>query len=203
MTVEWPHFAEPLTNLDDVLYRMHRRTMTATTYCGIDTLKNPTDAWVYEELIWDKRPDVIVEIGTWHGGHLLKLAHQCDMMKHGKVIGVDMTEVPAVAVTDHPRITFLHGEANALAPNVRSLVGNRSAMVIEDSGHSLQNTLSVLRNYSDLVQPGHYFIVEDTMGIEAYQAVEAFLREDGRFEADRELEEFGVSFNPVGYLRRR
>ena len=79
-TPEWPYFAQPLTDLSDVLRRMHTRVAKQSTYCGIPTWKNPTDAWVYEELIWRLRPEVIVEIGNYKGGHLLKMAHFCDMI---------------------------------------------------------------------------------------------------------------------------
>lgn len=198
----WPYFGEPLTELTDVLVRMHARVMKETTYCGIETWKNPTDAWVYEEIIWKQRPEVIIEIGTWHGGHLLKLAHQCDLMDHGEVIGIDFLRAPDQAVLAHPRITFIHGEATASAPQVHKLVGKRAAFVIEDSGHSVWNTLAVLRNYWKLIPKGGYFVVEDTMGAEAMEAVEIFLAENANFEADRHLEEFGVSWNPMGYLRR-
>lgn len=182
---------------------MFMRVMTQTTYCGIPTLKNPTDAWVYEELIWEQRPDVIVEIGSYKGGHLLKMAHQCDMMHKGHVIGIDLDPVTAEAVVEHPGITLLTGDATELAPLVHSFVGGRSALVIEDSGHSEWNTLSVLRSYSGLVQSGGYMIVEDTIGIEAMSGVQLFLAENDEFESDYSLEEFGVSWNPNGFLRRK
>lgn len=202
MTVEWPYFGQPLTDLDDVLRRMHERVMKYTSYCGIPTLKNPTDAWIYEELIWKLEPDVIVEIGSYKGGHLLKMAHFCDVMDHGEVIGIDLDPITTPRAVAHPRITVLQGDATDLSPTVHELVDGRPAFVIDDSGHSEWNTLSVLRHYCDLVPSGGYFVIEDTMGIEAMDAVNIFLAENRDFDPDYTLEDFGVSWNPRGYLRR-
>ncbi len=202
-TPEWPYFAQPLTEIGSVLRRMHARVSTKTTYWGIPTMKNPTDAWIYEELIWKLRPDVIVEVGNYKGGHLLKMAHQCDLIGWGEVIGVDIEPVTAPAVVAHERITLVTGEASLSFPHVRQLVAGRSALVIDDSDHGYPNTLSVLRKYSTLVHPAGYMVVEDTIGIEAQQAVQEFLSENRQFTSDLALEDFGVSWNPNGYLRRK
>ncbi len=200
---EWPYFAQPLTDLGSVLRRMHARVSVETTYCGIPTMKNPTDAWIYEELIWRLRPDVIVEVGNYKGGHLLKMAHQLDMIGSGEIVGIDIEPVIADLVVDHPRITLVTGEASLSFPHVRQIVAGRNALVIDDSDHGYPNTLSVLRKYSELVHPGGYMVIEDTIGIEAQQAVQEFLAENRQFKTDLELEDFGVSWNPNGYLRRK
>ncbi len=200
---EWPYFAQPLTDVGSVLRRMHARVSTGTTYWDIPTMKNPTDAWIYEELIWKLRPDVIVEIGNYKGGHLLKMAHQCDLIGVGEIIGVDIEPVTAPEVVAHERITLVTGEASASFPHVRGLVAGRNCLVIDDSDHGYTNTLSVLRKYSELVKPDGYMVIEDTIGIEAQQAVQEFLAENRQFKVDLELEGFGVSWNPNGYLRRK
>ncbi len=182
---------------------MHARVSVETTYCGIPTMKNPTDAWIYEELIWRLRPDVIVEVGNYKGGHLLKMAHQLDMIGSGEIVGIDIEPVIADLVVDHPRITLVTGEASLSFPHVRQIVAGRNALVIDDSDHGYPNTLSVLRKYSELVHPGGYMVIEDTIGIEAQQAVQEFLAENRQFKTDLELEDFGVSWNPNGYLRRK
>ncbi len=200
---EWPYFAQPLTDIGSVLRRMHARVSVETTYCGIPTMKNPTDAWIYEELIWKLQPDVIVEVGNYKGGHLLKMAHQLEMMDHGEIIGVDIEPVTAPEVVAHDRITLVTGEATLCYPAVRQMVAGRNCLVIDDSDHGYTNTLSVLRKYSELVHPGGYMVIEDTIGIEAQQAVQEFLAENRSFKVDLDLEDFGVSWNPNGYLRRK
>lgn len=195
------------------LAAMQRGIMERTTYFGIRTLKNPLDAWVYQEIITETRPDVIVEIGTGYGGTTLMLAHLCDLLVGGKVISVDTshgTDVPVI-VRKHPRIMLVHGDACSRVVEVARLIRDRSALVIEDSSHTYDNTLAVLRAYSRFIKPGGYFIVEDTIchhGLDVgptpgpFEAVETFLKENPNFVTDREREHFLVTWNPRGYLRR-
>lgn len=200
--------------LKDVLSVMQDSTMHGTTYWGIATLKSPIDAWIYQEIVFETRPDVIVEIGNHHGGSLLMLAHWCDAMDHGKVIGVDLSHhaVPD-QVREHGRITLIDGDACESLDQVKQHIApGARVLVIEDSAHTFDNTLQVLRCYAPLVQPGDYFIVEDGIchhGLDVgpdpgpYEAIEAFLAENRDFESDRSRERFLVTWNPRGYLRRR
>jgi cephalosporin hydroxylase len=200
--------------LREMLPAMLQGIMDNTTYFGIRTLKNPLDAWVYQEIIFETRPDVIVEIGNFCGGHLLALAHLCDVMGHGRVIGVDLSHhlVPAV-VRDHPRVTLIEGDACENCARVEQLIAaDEQVLLIEDSSHTFDNTLQVLRQYALLVKPGGYFIVEDSIchhGLDIgpkpgpYEAIQAFLQENPWFESDRSREHFLVTWNPRGFLRRR
>lgn len=200
--------------LRDVLSVMQHGIMNGTTYFGIPTLKSPIDAWIYQEIVFQTRPDVIVEIGNFHGGHLLALAHLCDAIGHGRLIGVDLSHhlVPQ-CVRNHSRVTLIEGDACNSFAQVAALVGAaEQALVIEDSAHSFDNTLQVLRRYAPLVKPGGYFIVEDGIchhGLAVgpdpgpFEAIDAFLQERTDFESDRSRERFLITWNPKGYLRRR
>ena len=84
-------------------------------------------------------------------------------------------------------------------------------MVIEDSSHTYDNTLAVLRAYKSIIPVGGYFIVEDTICHHPlnvgplpgpYEAVETFLQEEGDFERDAVVEP-EITWNPGGYLRRK
>jgi cephalosporin hydroxylase len=201
------------TTVRDVLKFMQNRIMGRTTYFGVKALKCPLDAWVYQEIIFETKPDVIVEIGNSSGGGTLALAHLCDLMERGRVIGIDITheKVPAV-VRSHPRITLIESDACAAFPQVQSLIPPQErALIIEDSAHTFDNTLNVLRTYQGLVKPGDYFIVEDSIchhGLDVgpmpgpYDAVEEFVRENGDFQVDRMRESFFITWNPKGYLKR-
>lgn len=200
--------------LREVLPALQQGIMEHTSYFGIPTLKNPLDAWVYQEIISASRPDVIVEIGNHHGGHLLALAHLCDAMGHGRVIGVDLShhQVPPL-VRNHPRVSLIEGDACDSYTRVEALVAaDEQVLLIEDSAHTFDNTLRVLRQYALLVKPGGYFIVEDSIchhGLAIgpqpgpYEAIGVFLQENPWFESDRSREHFLVTWNPRGYLRRR
>jgi cephalosporin hydroxylase len=200
--------------LAKVLQIIQGRITTKTTYHGIPTLKSPIDFWVYQEIIFEKKPDVIIEIGNNCGGSTLALAHICDLMGSGRVIGLDIFHGKiADHVRKHPRITFIEGDACQSFEKVRKLISEgESILVIEDSAHTFDNTLNVLRTYSELIKVGDYFIVEDsichhglTVGPKPgpYEAIEAFINENADFEIDRSRESFLITWNPKGYLRRK
>ncbi|VVM04902.1 partial 2-polyprenyl-6-hydroxyphenyl methylase / 3-demethylubiquinone-9 3-methyltransferase, partial [Methylacidimicrobium cyclopophantes] len=196
-----------------VLERMQTRILIGTTYFGIQTFKCPLDFWVYQELLYELRPDVVVEIGNYRGGSALALAHLLDALGKGRIIAIDIDQKKIdPRAKSHPRISWLQGDAKLLAGKVASRIDPAErVLVIEDSEHTHANTLGVLRAYAGLVSPESYLIVEDTNchhGIAAgpslgpYEAVEDFLAEDGRFEVDRSRENFGITWNPRGFLRR-
>lgn len=200
--------------LREVISIIQARIMEKTTYCGIDVLKCLLDFWVYQEIIFEKRPDFVIEIGNNQGGMLLALAHFCDAIDHGQLIGVDIHQAPIhESVRVHPRVTLIEGDACSVFPQVRELVPEEArTLIIEDSSHVFEQTLDVLNTYSVLSQLGDYFIVEDTnlghgllpeITSGPYEAVEAFLQENAEFERDRSRESFLLTWNPGGYLRRR
>lgn len=196
------------------LEQMQRRILHQTTYLGVPTQKNPLDLWVYQEIIVELRPDVVIEIGNAAGGALLYLADVCDGIRSGRVFGVDPDRSRlSPKARNHPRTWLFTGNAVVQFQVVCDRIGPReTALVIEDSSHTYANTLSCLRLYSQLVKPGGYYVVEDTIchhGLDAgpdpgpYEAVQAFLAEAPDFEADRTRESFGLTWNPGGFLRRR
>jgi len=200
--------------LRQVLPIMQTRTTTQTTYFGVQAVKSPIDFWVYQEIIYQTQPDFIVEIGNNRGGGTLALAHLCDLIGKGMIIGCDITHKELHSkVREHPRIKLIEGDACESFEAVRNLTGdNADTLIIEDSAHTYENTLAVLRTYSVLVKPGGYFIVEDGIchhGLSVgpnpgpFEAIEDFLAENDQFEADRSKESFLITWNPKGYLRRK
>jgi len=197
----------------DVLELMQTRLKEQSTYFGIRTLKSPLDFWVYQEIIFAQRPDVILEIGNLCGGSTLALAHLCDNLGHGRVIGCDIDhgKIPPV-VRQHPRITLIEGDACANFARITSLIpAGSNVLAIEDSSHTYDNTLAVLRRFAPLIPPGGYFIVEDSNchhGLNhgpnpgPYEAIETFLTENRQFASDRGKESFFITWNPKGYLKR-
>src|SRR5262249_37870941 len=132
--------------LREVLGLMQTRIMTETRYFGIQTLKCPIDFWVYQEIICETTPDFIIEIGNYHGGSSLALAHLCDCLGRGRVIACDISQqhVPQ-QVRNHPRISLVEGDACESFDRVAKLIdGDANVLVIEDSSHTYENTLSVL-----------------------------------------------------------
>ncbi len=201
----------PLKKVLDVI---QHRIMNHTTYLGITTLKNPIDFWVYQEIIYETKPDVIIEIGNYFGGSTLALANICDALGNGKVIGIDISHQKVhPSVRDHPRISLIQGDACQLFEVVKSLLSDDDkVLVIEDSAHTFDNTLEVLNTYSTIIKPGDYFIVEDSIchhGLSVgpqpgpYEAIETFIKINSNFEVDRSKESFFLTWNPKGFLKRK
>ena len=158
------------------------------------------------------QPDVIIEVGVKHGGGSLMMAHLCDLMGKGRVIGVDITlNLVHQEVFDHPRITLLEGDACAMFEQVKSMISPTDrVLIVEDSAHSYQNTINVLNTYSPLIRVGDYFIVEDSINYEGVfpnqdfgvaNAILDFVAQ-GNFVPDRSKEPYVITWNPNGFLKR-
>jgi cephalosporin hydroxylase len=183
-----------------------------THWLGTNAVKNPLDLWVYQEIVWETKPEVIVETGTFKGGSALFLASICDLVGSGEVISVDVR--PASGdYPRHPRITYLGGRSSTdpeVVAEVRERVAGRRAMVLLDSDHSQAHVEGELAAYAPLVAEGCYLVVEDSNIGEVHvellpgpmEAIDAFLARTSEFEVDREREKFLITFNPRGYLRR-
>jgi cephalosporin hydroxylase len=183
-------------------------------WLGVEALKTPQDLWVYQEIVVETRPDLIVETGAFKGGSALYLATVCDAIGHGRVLSIDLRlreELP-----NHPRIEFIAGSSvdAAVLEQVGQAIGDGDrVMVLIDSDHSRDHVLAELRAYGPLVSPGCYLIVEDTninghpaapfWGPGPMEALEEYLAGGAPFAVDRGREKFLLSFNPRGFLRRQ
>jgi cephalosporin hydroxylase len=197
--------------------QLQEQIMHATHWMGVPMRKNPLDSWVYQEILHAVRPDVIVEIGSYVGGSTLFFANLMDLLGHGEVISVEVRRDRYEA--EHPRISEVTGESldPEVIAEVRRRCEGRRAIVIHDGDHRREVVLGELRAYAELVPVGSYYIVEDgsvdqfPLGSPLHPkkfaegpllGVEDFLREDDRFEVDRSMERYLITWNPSGYLRR-
>ena len=186
-----------------------------TRYQGYEAHKCPLDLRVFQEILFDVRPGLVVEIGTNVGGTTPFLAHQLELLVNGRVISVDNRELPRPS---HRRIAYLLG--NSQDPQIVAAVGEAAiatgaapVIVIHDGDHRYGEVIADLEAYGPLVTPGSYLIVEDTnvnshpvlaeWGPGPWEAVETFLKGHPDFEQDRSREKFLMTYNPGGYLRRR
>jgi cephalosporin hydroxylase len=185
---------------------------TQTWWLGAQALKNPLDLWVYQEIVFETRPELIVETGTYRGGSALYLASICDLLDSGEILSIDI-EPMRDDYPQHRRVTYLAGRSSTdpeVLAEVRGRADGRRTLVILDSDHSQAHVEAELEAYAPLVPVGCYLIVEDSnigrirkdLLPGPMQAVEAFLAKTGEFEVDREREKFLITFNPHGYLRR-
>jgi len=185
----------------------------ATRWLGHETQKCPLDLWVYQRLLVETRPDVIVETGTYAGGSALFLAMVLDGLGRGRVVTIDVEE--RAGRPQHPRIEYVHGsssDADVAAHVLETVPREARVMVVLDSDHRREHVLAELEHYAPHVTVGCHLVVEDTnvngnpvasdFGPGPHEAVTEFLARNPEFEVDRSCEQYLLTFNPGGYLRR-
>ena len=192
-------------DVDKVMEKWEEGLIFRSTWAGVIAAKNPCDAWIYQEIIFAQKPDIIIEAGSWKGGGAMFLATMLDMVGAGKVISIDNDDLPK---PKHERITWVTGDStdNNLFADVKRVCKNKRVMVILDSDHHKENVYNELKLYSPLVGKGMYLIVEDTWWepdtIGPWQAVKKFLEEGQPFEIDKNCERYLLTHNPNGFLKK-
>jgi cephalosporin hydroxylase len=182
-----------------------------TFWMGVPCQKCPLDLWIYQEILHEIRPDLVIETGTAAGGSALFMAHMMDLLGKGEIISIDIN--PAVRPV-HPRIRYVLGSSGDEAL-ITSVIGGRPdevRLVILDSDHSQSHVERELELLSSQVTVGSYLIVEDTninghptypdFGPGPFEAVEDFLDSTTDFVLDPAREKFLMTFNPRGFLKR-
>lgn len=202
------------------------------TWLGRPVIQLPEDMVRVQELIWQLRPDVIIETGVAHGGSLVYYASLCKLVGSGRVIGVDrmIRAENREAIENHPLspyITLIQGdsvEEATLTAVTKSIHKDDKVMVVLDSNHTRQHVLAELNAYSHLVALESYVVVTDGVmklltsvpGSEPswiadnpLDAILEFLAEHPEYERIEPLREFNesqtmatVTYWPGGYLKR-
>jgi cephalosporin hydroxylase len=208
------------TTIDEfhkLLYDSALTTWASTYWLGVQAEKYPCDLWIYQEIITELKPDIIVETGTRFGGSALFMASICDLLGQGQVITVDIEALASSPTVrpPHPRVTYLTGSSTSpdVLADIRARVEPASCvMVILDSDHTMTHVLDEMKLYADLVTTDSYMIVEDTninghpvassFGRGPMEAVQVFLAGTEDFLVDRSREKLLLSFNPGGFLRK-
>lgn len=183
-----------------------------TTWMGWPCFKCPMDMWIYQEILHEVRPDLIVETGTYKGGSALYLAHLCDTLGNGKIVSIDIDTQDR---PQHPRVEYVTGSSsdNALIEQIFARYPDaKTVMVILDSDHSEAHVTKELALLSKYVSVNSYLIVEDsnlnghptyaTHGPGPFEAIEKFLSGHTNFVSDKSRERFLMTFNPNGFLKR-
>lgn len=156
-------------------------------WLGRPIIQYPQDIVAFQELVWQVRPDVIVETGIAHGGSLilsaslLSLIDLCEATEAGemldpskpkrRVVGVDIDirSHNREAIEAHPmarRISMVQGSSvdPSIVAQMRDLVGEaKRVMVCLDSNHTHEHVLAELEAYAPMVSVGSYCIVFDTV----------------------------------------
>jgi cephalosporin hydroxylase len=183
------------------------------SWLGVQTGKVPSDLWIYQEIISELKPDVIIECGTHHGGSAFFLASICQLIDKGRIITIDV--FPRENRPNHKLIEYINGSSTSTETfkKVTSSIGdNKNILVLLDSNHSKEHVMEELKLYSKLVPIGGLLIVEDTFlngnpsheefGPGPMEAIDEFLSENKEFQIDRAFERFLFTLNRRGFLRK-
>lgn len=139
------------------------------SWMGRPVIQLPEDMIRVQEVIYQVKPDVILETGVAHGGSLVFYASLCKAMGKGRVIGIDIEIRPhnRAAMDAHelkPYITLIEGSSTdrATVQQARSLItpGER-VLVLLDSCHTKEHVAAELEAYEHFVTPGSYIVATD------------------------------------------
>jgi cephalosporin hydroxylase len=187
------------------------KTWSDTWWQGIQVLKCPLDLWIYQEIIFRIKPDLIIETGTYKGGAAHFLASMLDLIGKGEVITIDIEEYPDRPT--HPRITYLRGSSTdpkIIQQVSQKAISSNSVLCVLDADHTMHHVRQEMELYTPMVTKGSYLIVEDTningnpvlpeSGQGPKEAIDDFLPSHPEFSVDSSMEKLLMTFNPGGYL---
>jgi Cephalosporin hydroxylase len=199
------------------------------TWLGRPIIAYPQDMIAMQEIIWNVKPDLIIETGVAHGGSIVYYASLLELIGgDGLVLGIDIDirKHNRELIEAHPmkkRIKLLEGSSvsSAIANEVKKIAANKKKVLLcLDSNHTHEHVLTELNLYADLISVGSYCIVFDTViedmpadwnwGIRPWgvgnnpkTAVVEFLKTNHDFVIDKEIDhKLLISVAPDGYLKR-
>ena len=200
------------------------------TWMGVPIIQYPTDMMAIQELIYDIKPDLIIETGIAFGGSLLFYASILETLQHGRVLGIDID--PREHNVDRIENSSMgHRISHIKGSSVESRTVTKvydfmyrykcnSVMVILDSHHTHEHVLQELGLYSPPVSVGSYLIVMDSAieffghldknqdrpwgkGNNPWTATQEFLENNDNFKIDKEVEQRALITSAIdGWLRR-
>lgn len=198
------------------------------SWLGRPIIQLPADIMALQEIIWEVKPELIIETGVAHGGSIIFSASMLELVGgEGQVVGIDIDirSHNRKEIESHPmakRIVLLEGSSDDLKiiQQVEELAKGKSrVMVLLDSNHTHEHVLRELELYSRFVSLDSYLVVFDTLvehfpdesftdrpwgvGNNPWTAVQDFLSQNKNFVVDEILEsKLLLSSCPGGYLKR-
>ena len=183
-------------------------------YKNVPMIKCPFDYIIYQMILWEIKPDLVIEIGTNKGGSALYIAELLDLIGNGEIHTIDIVDmVVDKCVKNHKRIKFFKdGFQNY---DLKNVAQHKKIIVIDDGSHSYEDVKEALEKFKDVVSNDSYFIVEDgildQLGWKSKYnggpnlAIKEFISTNSSYIIDRKwCDLFGVNatFNTNGYLKK-
>jgi cephalosporin hydroxylase len=196
------------------------------SWMGRPIIKYPNDILILQEMIWNLKPDFIVETGIAHGGSIIFSSSMLELLGHGEVIAVDIDirQHNREEIEKHPmakRITMIEGSSidPKIVNAIKEKVKGKKVLVCLDSNHTHDHVLEELRMYADMVNVGSYIVCPDTfveyfpkgycddrpwdVGNNPMTALIAFLKENDDFIIDKDIDnKLMITEGFDGYLKR-
>lgn len=163
-----------------------KKIMYNFDWMGRPIIQLPGEIVVMQELIWEVKPDLIIETGIAHGGSLIFSASQLAMLDYceairakkplntddprRRVLGIDIDirEHNRREIESHPmsnRIDMIEGSSISagIIEQVHRFAGPyERILVCLDSNHTHDHVLAELEAYAPLTSKGSYCVVFDT-----------------------------------------
>lgn len=198
------------------------------SWMGRPIIQYPQDMIAMQEIIWDIKPDLIIETGIAHGGSLIYYASLLELVGAGEVLGIDIDirEHNRKEIEKHQmfkRIKMISGSSineDTIEKVKAHAEGKKKILVILDSNHTHDHVLKELELYSPFVSLSSYIVVFDTIvedlpegyfsqqrpwgiGNNPKTAVSEFLQKNNQFIIDESIDnKLLISVGPSGYLKR-
>ncbi len=196
------------------------------SWMGRPVIQYPQDLLAMQEILWEVKPDLVIETGIAHGGSLIFYASILELIGHGEVLGIDIDIRPhqRKAIESHPmhrRIQMIEGSSTdpVVLESVRKHCADKGRILVAlDSNHSFDHVYQEMKAYSPFVTKGSYLIVFDTIiehlpddlypdrpwgkGDNPETAVIDFLNNNNRFVIDKTItDKLLITVAPGGYLK--
>ncbi len=172
---------------DWILQAFEHKHMYNFEIMGRPIIQTPMEIVAVQEMIWNVKPDLVIETGIAHGGSLILSAACLAMVDYAeafeqgtvldpkkpkrRVLGID------IDIREHNRLAI---EAHAMAPRIDMILGSsvsqetfakvkahaegaQKIMVFLDSNHTHDHVLAELELYAPLTSKGSYCVVFDTI----------------------------------------
>jgi cephalosporin hydroxylase len=197
------------------------------TWLGLPIIQLPPDILALQEIIWETKPDIVIETGIAWGGSVVLYASLLQLIGKGEVVAVDLNLMGHVSaqIMSYPFSNRIHMyKGSSTDPSVVARVKShikpgQSVMVVLDSNHTHDHVLDELRIFAPLVTKNQFLVVCDTYleevplqvhrprawgpGNNPGTALQTYLRETDSFEEDPYInQKVLLTFNPHGFLRR-
>lgn len=187
-------------------------------YKGLHMTKLPCDMFIYPDMIYRAKPEVVVEIGTQRGGSAIFFSDLLAPLG-GKVVTVDINspEEEILLRFDEKNITFIKGDINhpETIHNILKYCNEKNCLVIDDGSHNKNDIYTAFQSMNHLIPVGGFYVIEDGLtnaiflhilpdkqDLQPNEAIALILKNYQNFDLFRDYDQYVFSSVLMGILQR-